>query len=161
MLSIPAELAQRRPGQRCDGSSRLGTEIFVFFLELLAGFLGHRSCWVPNLGLGWGTCKACKAATILVVQNSSACQMGWHFTGLGCHDDCREALGLMPCLPNLDVIWRGTALRPFQVHPPVWAAGTPGDAGPAAGDHKEARERYRNALFDREAGGGSGALGVF
>eukprot|EP00434_Breviolum_minutum_P004370 symbB.v1.2.003849.t1/scaffold213.1/size264521/4 len=29
--------------------------------------------------------------------------------------------------------------------------GNPGDAGPAAGDHKEARERYRNALFDREA----------
>ena len=36
--------------------------------------------------------------------------------------------------------------------------GNPGDAGPAAGDHKEARERYRNALFDREAGG-SGARG--
>jgi len=37
--------------------------------------------------------------------------------------------------------------------------GNPGDAGPAAGDHKEARERYRNALFDREAWGGSGAGG--
>ena len=40
--------------------------------------------------------------------------------------------------------------------------GNPGDAGPAAGDHKEARERYRNALFDREARGvwGPGGSGM-
>lgn len=30
--------------------------------------------------------------------------------------------------------------------------GNPGDAGAGASDQRAARERYRNALFDREAG---------